>query len=275
METPLVRIALKVREAVQASDRSKWGETVEMGADGTPTKWVDDLAEKVLLQELDREGVDANVLSEEAGFVDREGRQLLVADPIDGTHNAVRGIPFYCISLALARDRLHDVSEGVVVNALSGDVYHARKGKGATLNGRPVKAREWRERFDTVSVYIGPEAPEAAFELTRFPRRVRGLGAAALEIALVGAGALDAYVQWGNPLRCTDVAAAALILREAGGEIYDYAGAVLDMPLNSSARRDVTATGSPALASIIHEHVRASRAAEADRMGHRVRRASA
>lgn len=275
METPLVRIALKVREAVQASDRARWGETVEMGADGTPTKWIDDLAEKVLLQELDREGVDANVLSEEAGFVDREGRQLLVADPVDGTHNAVRGIPFYCVSLALARDRLRDVTEGVVVNALSGDAYHAQKGKGATLNGKPIKVREWRERLDTVSVYLGPEAPEAAFELTRFPRRVRGLGAAALEIALVGAGALDGYVQWGNPLRCTDVAAAALILREAGGEIYDYAGAVLDMPLNSSARRDVTATGSPALASIIHEHVRASRAAETDRMGHRVRRASA
>ncbi len=91
LETPLIRIALAVREAVQASDRTKWGETVEMGADGTPTKWIDDLAEKVLLKELDREGLDGNVLSEEAGFIDREGKQLLVADPVDGTHNAVRG----------------------------------------------------------------------------------------------------------------------------------------------------------------------------------------
>jgi fructose-1,6-bisphosphatase/inositol monophosphatase family enzyme len=275
MDTPLVRIALAVREAVQASDRAKWGETVAMGADGTPTKWIDDLAEKVLFRELDREGLEANVLSEEAGFVDREGKQLLVADPVDGTHNAVRGIPFYNISLALARDRLRDVSEGVVVNALNGDVYHALKGRGATLNGKPVKVREWKERSDTVSIYLGPEAPDAAFELTRFPRRVRNLGAAALEISLVAAGALDGYVQWGNPLRCTDVAAAALILREAGGEVYDYAGAVLDMPLNSSSRREVTATGSVALASIIREHVRASKAAEADRHAHHVRRVSA
>lgn len=275
MESELVRVALAVREAVQSSDRTKWDQTVGMGADGTPTKWIDDLAEKALLKALDGTGIDANVLSEEAGFVDREGHHLLVADPVDGTRNAARGIPFYCVSLALARSRLHDVFEAVVVNAPTGDVYHAAKGKGATLNGAPIRVSEWRQGQETLSVFLGPEAPEAAFELTRLPRRVRGLGAAALEISLVGAGALDAYVQWGNPLRCTDVAAAALILREAGGQVYDYAGAVLDMPLDSNSRRDVTATGSAQLASIIHEHVRASRAAEADRRGHRVRRASA
>lgn len=275
MTSELVRIALAVREVVQESSRENWGTTVGMGADGTPTKWIDDVAEKALIAEMDRAGVDANILSEEAGFIDREGRDLLVADPVDGTHNAVRGIPFYCVSLALARDRLHDVSEGVVVNATTGDVYHAQRGKGATLNGRPIKVRPWREGSDTVGVYLGPEAPEASFELVKVPRRVRGLGAAALEISLVAAGALDGYVQWGNPLRCTDVAAGALILREAGGELYDYAGAVLDMPLNSSSRRDVTATGSPELAARIHEHVRNTHAAAAGRLHHLVRRMAA
>ncbi len=276
MVSELVRIAVAVREAVQASDRAPWGDTVGMGADGTPTKWIDELAEKVLIAEVERAGLDANILSEEAGLVERDGKALLVADPVDGTHNAIRGIPFYCVSLALARDRLHDVYEGVVVNACSGDVYHALKGQGATLNGKPIKTREWKQDRDTVSVYLGPEAPEAAFELTKLPRRVRNLGAAALEISLVGAGALDGYVQWGNALRCTDIAAAALILREAGGELHDYAGAVLDMPLNSSSRRDVTATGSAGLATTIHAHVRASRAAAADRAHHHaVRRAPA
>jgi len=270
-----VRVALAVREAVMKSPLHKWGETVGMGADGTPTKWIDDLAERALLDEVRRGGLDANVLSEEAGFVDFEGRELLVADPVDGTHNAVRGIPFYCVSLAMARNRLHDVSEGVVVNAPTGDVYHARKGKGATLNGKTIKVAEWRPGADTLSVYLGPEAPEAALELAKLPKRVRGLGAAALEISLVAAGALDGYVQWGNALRCTDVAAAALILREAGGELYDYAGAVLDMPLNSSSRRDVTATGSARLAERIREHVRASHAASTGRLQHLARRLSA
>lgn len=275
MESELVRIALAVREAVLSSPRANWGKTVGMGADGTPTKWIDDHAEKALIAEMDKEGTDANLLSEEAGLVDREGRQLLVADPVDGTHNAARGVPFYCVSLALARDRLHDVTEGVVVNVPSGDVYHAVKGKGATLNGAPIKVREWRAGADTVSIYLGPDAPDAAFELTRVPRRVRGLGAAALEISLVAAGALDGYVQWGNPLRCTDLAAGALILREAGGELHDFAGAVLDMPLNMSSRRDVTATGSASLAKVIQEHVRASQKAAVDRLVHPLRRLSA
>jgi fructose-1,6-bisphosphatase/inositol monophosphatase family enzyme len=271
----LVRVAVAVRDAVAKAPHDKWGATVGMGADGTPTKWIDELAEKVLLEEVQKGGLDANVLSEEAGFVDREGKQLLVADPVDGTHNAARGIPFYCVSLALARDRLHDVSEGVVVNAANGDVYHALRGKGATLNGTPIRVRPYKTGYETMSIYMGPEAPEAAFELAKMPRRVRGLGAAALEISLVAAGALDAYVQWGNPLRCTDIAAGALILREAGGELHDYAGAVLDMPLNSSARRDVTATGTADLAQRIQDHIRASQAAAQGRSHHHTRRVSA
>jgi fructose-1,6-bisphosphatase/inositol monophosphatase family enzyme len=256
----LVELAGAVRAAVLESAGSlRWGETVGMGADGTPTKWIDEHAERVLLQELDRRGLDHNLLSEEAGFVDRGGRVMLIADPVDGTANAVRGIPFYCVSLALGRDRLSDVTDGVVVNIPTGDVYAASKGRGATLNGRPIKVREWAAGRDTVAVYLGPDAPAASFEAARMPKRVRGLGAAALEISLVAAGALDGHLQWGNPLRCTDIAAAALILREAGGDLYDFSGAILDMPLNMSSRRDVTATGSVELAARFAARARALR----------------
>jgi fructose-1,6-bisphosphatase/inositol monophosphatase family enzyme len=271
----LVRVALAVREAVARAPREKWGETIGMGADGTPTKWIDEAAERVLVDEVKASSLDANILSEEAGLVELDGRRLLVADPVDGTHNAVRGIPFYCVSLALAGNRLHDVGEGVVVNIPTGDVYHAVRGKGATMNGQPIRVRNYREGAETIAIYQGPEAPEAAFELAKMPRRVRGLGAAALEISLVAAGALDGYVQWGNPLRCTDLAAGALILREAGGELHDFAGALLDMPLDSASRRDVTATCSEALASRIHAHVRASQAAAAGLHAHPSRRVSA
>lgn len=275
MASELVRVALAVREAVAKAPRERWGETIGMGADGTPTKWIDEVAEKVLIDEVKASKLEANILSEEAGFVDLDGRQLLVADPVDGTHNAARGIPFYCISLALARDRLHDVTEGVVVNGPTGDVYHALKGKGATLNGAAIRVRPYREGAETMAIYMGAEAPEAAFELAKMPRRVRGLGAAALEISLVAAGALDGYVQWGSALRCTDIAAGALILREAGGELHDLAGAVLDMPLNSASRREVTATGSAALADRIHAHLRASQAAAAGLHAHPARRVKA
>ena len=164
VESELVRIAVAVRDAVAKAPHEKWGATVGMGADGTPTKWIDEVAETVLLEQVKTSDIDANILSEEAGLVELDGKNLLVADPVDGTHNAARGIPFYCVSLALARDRLNDVSEGVVVNAANGDVYHARKGRGATLNGQTIQVRPWKEHNDTVSIYMGPEAPEAAFE---------------------------------------------------------------------------------------------------------------
>lgn len=257
MTTPLVQVAARVREAVLASAvDGGWERTVGMGADGTPTKHIDELAERVVLDESARLGIEADILSEEAGLVERGGRHLLVADPVDGTHNATRGLPFYCVSLALARGSLEGVEEGVVVNIPTGDVFHAVRGGGATCNGRPLRVRPWQGGKDTVSIYLGPDAPPGAFELTHLPKRVRNFGAAALELSLVASGALDGYVQWGNPLRVTDVAAGALILREAGGEVYDLAGSRLDMPLNVTMRRDVTATGSPELAAAVARYAR-------------------
>jgi fructose-1,6-bisphosphatase/inositol monophosphatase family enzyme len=152
------------------------------------------------------------------------------------------------VSLALARGTLEGVEEGVVVNIPTGDVYHAVRGKGATANGHPVQVRPWMRGTETISIYLGPDAPKSAFELTHLPKRVRNFGAAALELCLVACGALDAYIQWGNPLRVTDVAAGALILREAAGELFDLSGVRLDMPLNVTTRRDVTAVGSVDLA---------------------------
>jgi fructose-1,6-bisphosphatase/inositol monophosphatase family enzyme len=255
--SPLTQIGLRVREAVLASAAAGgWGKTVGMGADGTPTKYIDDLAERVVLEESGRLRVDADILSEEAGLVERGGRWMLVADPVDGTHNAARGLPFYCVSLALAKGSLEGVEEGVVVSIPTGDVYRAVRGEGATLNGQSIRVRPWQRGQETMSIYLGPDAPPGAFGLTHFPKRVRNFGAAALELALVASGALDAYVQWGNPLRVTDIAAGALILREAGGEVYDLAGSRLDMPLNVTTRRDVTATGAQPLAAEVARFAR-------------------
>ncbi len=257
MTTPLIQVATRVRDAVlESRDAGGWAKTVGMGADGTPTKHIDELAERVVLEESERLGIGANILSEEAGLVERGSRTMLVADPVDGTHNATLGLPFYCVSLAIARGSLEGVEEGVVVNIPTGDVYHATRGQGATLNGKPIHVRRWQRGRDTMSIYLGPEAPHAAFEFTHFPKRVRNFGAAALEIALVAAGALDGYIQWGRPLRITDVAAGALILREAGGEVYDLAGTRLDMPLNVTTRRDVTALSGPELAAEVSSYAR-------------------
>src|SRR5207245_327962 len=90
--------------------------------------------EETVLQVLDYEGAALNVLSEEAGYIERGGKATLVLDPIDGTHNAIRGVPAYSVSLAIGHERLSDVQEALVRDLVSGATYYAAKGGGLVLD---------------------------------------------------------------------------------------------------------------------------------------------
>ncbi len=130
--------------AVQRAVSHLSGDPAEIlgrGADGAPSSRLDRVAEAAVLERLEERHERVNVLSEEAGFVDRGGDALLVLDPVDGTHNALRGVPAYSVSLAVGRGRLSDVEEGLVRDLVSGATYHAAKGRGATLDGRPIHVR--------------------------------------------------------------------------------------------------------------------------------------
>jgi fructose-1,6-bisphosphatase/inositol monophosphatase family enzyme len=233
----LRRMADAVADVVRAGPRDRWGDELGVGADGTATKMVDDLAEREILRILreDRPGLD--LLSEEAGFVDFGGSRVVVADPIDGTTNAARGIPFYCVSLAVGTRNLSDVETGLVLNLATGDVFQAAKGRGATLNGRPLRVRApSRESVYSVGTGKGsdPFFPPAGGV-------TRSFGASALEMCLVASGALDAYHYSKPILRIIDVAAATLIVREAGGVVLDRAGNDLDLALSLVPRFGLTA----------------------------------
>ena len=131
MRALLLELAEAVQRAVDAF-RGDIGETVGKGADGAPTARIDAVAERAVLEHLERSRVEVNVLSEEAGWIDRGAVATLVVDPIDGTHNAIRGVPAYATSIALARSSLRDVEAGVVRNLVTGHTYFAERGKGAT-----------------------------------------------------------------------------------------------------------------------------------------------
>jgi fructose-1,6-bisphosphatase/inositol monophosphatase family enzyme len=241
----LREMADAVARVVRETPLERWGDELRIGADGTATKLVDDLAEREILRILKAKKTRRmNLLSEEAGFVDLKGDRLLVADPIDGTTNAARGIPFYCISLAVGRKSLSDVDVGLVQNLCTGERYEAVLGRGATLNGKPIKVRApVKEGVFAVGLGRGsdPYAPAAGGVL-------RSFGATALEMALVGSGALDGY-QYSRPiLRIIDVAAATLIVREAGGVVLDRAGGDLDLALSLVPRFGLTAAPTRELA---------------------------
>ncbi len=241
-------LSREIRDAVRGMpDLSQRGLEVAMGADGSPTTGVDQVAEDAVLRYLDQEGLDWNVLSEEAGWIDRGGQTTLVLDPVDGTYNSVMGIPLYTASLALARSSLRDVSHAFIRNLANDDVYSAVHGGGAYYNGSPIRTRPWDGSAMVMVLYLGNQAHPRTFELLRSARRIRALGCASLEMCLVAQGSADAfYMNSLDPrkrIRVVDIAASQLLLREAGGELLDLDGRLLDMPLDLETRSNFLAVG--------------------------------
>jgi len=234
--------ASKVSDAME-KNRLGRGKKVGKGADGTPTKQVDHVAEKTAFDHL-LENTDASILSEEKGLVERDGEGYIVMDPVDGTNNAILGIPFYCISLAYTPDTLSEVEVGYVKNLYTGDEYSAVRGQGSFKNG--VKIEEPVETADnTFCIYLGRNATPKSNELATRAQRVRSLGSAALSLCMVAEGVFDLFYHRTpgekKSLRITDIAAATLFLREVGGEVYRDKGEVLDMDISPTERKDLIA----------------------------------
>lgn len=205
------------------------GEFIKMGADGTPTVRVDAVAEKAAFDVLNRNKVSMVVLSEEAGRVSigDSPEYICVLDPIDGTYNAVRGIPFYALSIAVADYRenasVKDLEFGLVLNLATGDVFEAQKGKGATFNGENIStSMDKRLNKSTFCVYMRNDIERLNGFLKRV-KRIRNMGSIALELCHVAKGDYHGLVDLRGALRVTDIAAGKLILEEAGGVISDGA----------------------------------------------------
>src|SRR4030042_506314 len=131
----------KVRKSY-STEFHKLGTSIGIGADGTPTKYIDKLAEDVALALLKKSDLKVNLLSEEAGFVDYGGKYTFVLDPVDGTRNAYRGIPFYAVSLAVGKSRMSDVEYAIVKNIPTGDTFISEKGHGAFYNKKRIGVPE-------------------------------------------------------------------------------------------------------------------------------------
>jgi len=249
----LYRISVAVQQVVRDAEGSPHrADVVAMGADGTPTEELDRLAETEILKVLDAEGVDWNLLSEEIGHVSRGGQSTLVVDPIDGTSNALRSLPFSTVSLALGRRDLAGIDLGLVRDLHRGTTYWAARGQGAFRDGRRIHTRPWTPRSEIFFVNLGRPASERGARLATKSRRIRSLGCASLEILMVAQGSADGYFFENTPetrnLRATDVAAAYRILLEAGGGVSDAKGQPIEsFPLTVDRRTSIFAWGDPTL----------------------------
>jgi myo-inositol-1(or 4)-monophosphatase len=216
------------------------GQMVKMGADGTPTKQIDRAAENAVLDTLRSSGLGFQVLSEEIGevMIGEKPDYFLHLDPLDGTFNAIAGIPFYSVSIYLSKDDFHF---GYISDLARGDCYYAEAGRGAYSrhSGRlQVSGNANLTNFSISAYTLRPHTSRIA-AIGDTVRRIRTLGSTALEMALVASGRLDAFVDLRGMMRVVDVAAGKLILEEAGGVVTDRSGNALQLDGNMWQKRDL------------------------------------
>ena len=180
-------------------------------------------SEQVLFEELSKARPGYSFIMEERGKVPGpDPDHTWHVDPLDGTTNFLHGLPHFDISIALERGG--QLVAGLVYNPANDEMYVAEKGQGAWLNNRRLRVSARREMSEALVACGGPHLgqaqahPRHKAELGRVMARaadVRRLGAAALDLAFVAAGRLDAF--WEHDLGSWDIAAGIVLVREAGG----------------------------------------------------------
>jgi myo-inositol-1(or 4)-monophosphatase len=199
-----------------------------IGAGGDPMKQVDLAAESAIAKTLRKHRISFTLISEESGvkeYGEAPHEHFVTADPIDGTTNLSRGIPFYATSIAVSTKPTLNTIHTALVADLSHDVtYTAEKGEGSHREGKkitPSKEPSLEEAvigIDVNSYKIQNLVPKLT-SLVQKTKHVRHLGANALELCYVADGTTDAFIDIRGKLRTTDMAAAWLIIREANAII--------------------------------------------------------
>lgn len=216
------------------------GEVVGMGADGTPTKQIDEAAEDAALEVIEEYG-DLRVVTEEAGeVVYGEPTHTVVLDPVDGTYNAAKGIPLYSVSVGIADGGSVDKMRYAHVRELTtGGSYTAERDGGAYFEGEPVSVSD---ESTPSKMTLGGVYSIRSFDPSRF-KRYRLLGCSSLELCYAGAGRFDGFLDMRSRLRVIDFAAAKLVVEEAGGVVTDGYGDELRNVIEPDQRSTVVAAG--------------------------------
>jgi len=251
-----LEVCRAMRDAVVAAvaevPRERRADKLGRGAGGDTTVAIDQAAEDAalgVLAALAGEGEGFTVVSEEVGerSFGGGGPWRVVIDPIDGSLNAKRGLPFYALSIAVADGpAMGDVALGYVYDLGNGEEWIARRGGGATVNGAALGSSRPLARLQLVALEATrPEhlAPAAA-ALPGEVERVRVIGSLALALCHLADGRVDAVASLRpNGARSIDIAAAQLAVREAGAEVAlpDAPGPFIAAPLDLVGRSRVVA----------------------------------
>jgi myo-inositol-1(or 4)-monophosphatase len=212
------------------------------GAGGDISRNIDLVAEKTVLDSLKQINFNCVVLGEECGRVEINDnpKGYVLMDAIDGTANAINGIPFFCCSLAFATDdKLSSITDSVVTNLSNGEQYWASKGKGAFLNDTKIHVQNEEVAYKIVGVNTSGASPELLKKLQPIFEHhgpTRHYGANALEMALLSRGSMSVLIDLRDKIRIVDMAAGYLLVKEAGGLIVDADSRPLDSDFGNTTR---------------------------------------
>jgi len=212
------------------------------GAGGDISQNIDIIAEKTVLDYLKKINFDCVMLGEECGRValSPNPKGFVIMGAIDGSANAVRGVPFFCCSLAFAtNEKLSSITDAAVTNLSTGDIYWATKGKGAFLNDKSIFVHDEKPIYKVIGINSSGSPPELIRRLTPIFEKhhhVRHSGANALEMAFLAQGLIDIFIDLRKKIRIQDMAAGYLLIKEAGGLMLDENLQPLDSDLSYETR---------------------------------------
>jgi myo-inositol-1(or 4)-monophosphatase len=241
-------------------DRDAREPVVGTGLGGDETTAIDDAAERAIVERFRATGEPFTLVSEELGEARfGEGGPWVVVDPIDGSLNAKRGLPFFALSVAVADGpRMGDVRLGYVYDFGTGEEWTAERGRGAFLDGRPLGAQLPKDRIEilafeaTTTAYVA----ERAAAVAPLAYRLRILGSLALSLCHLAAGRVDAVCSL-KAARSVDIAAAQLLVREVGLAIDLFETPPFeDAPLDVEGRSRVVAAGTAELCAELSASLR-------------------
>jgi myo-inositol-1(or 4)-monophosphatase len=223
-----------------------------IGAGGDPIRRVDLTAEEAIVDTIRRHRVSFTLISEESGLQEygKNPRECYVTtDPIDGSTNLVRGVPFYATSIAVGtKPTLRSIHSALVTDLVHGATYTAQRGDGSRRNNQRITPSGNTSLEEAV---IGIDlnnyrARKVVSELTSLIERtkhIRHFGANALELCYVADGTTDAFIDVRGKLRSTDMAAAWLIVEESGAVMTMPDGKPLNIKLDPKQRVEFLAAG--------------------------------
>ena len=224
MELSLSLVELWTKQAGEIV-KMGWGRTHEIGykTDSDLVTEYDKRTEDFLVNLIQSNFPEHSIIGEENGHQAGNPVARWIVDPIDGTTNYAHGLPYFCVSVAFVDEE--GSKYGVIYDPVGDECFSAERGKGAWLNGNPIHVSQTEEMKRALMVtgfshnldeHVDRNI-ELFQEMNEAVRAMRRMGSAALNMANVAAGRMDAY--WELLVKPWDIAAGLLIVREAGGTV--------------------------------------------------------